>query len=102
MGIPDLPSGYEFYSYRWGWYAPDLNTLVENASHIRIKELYLGYNLPSKIATKLNLDKLTVFAHARDLGTIWTANDKGIDPEFIKGSRFNPGATYTFGFNLGF
>ncbi|WP_430815640.1 SusC/RagA family TonB-linked outer membrane protein [Carboxylicivirga sp. RSCT41] len=102
MGIPALPNGYEFYSYRWGWYAPNLNTLVEDASHIRLRELYLGYKLPERIASSIGLDKLTVFAHARDLGTIWTANDKGIDPEFIKGSRFNPGASYTIGFNLGF
>ncbi|MBR8536693.1 SusC/RagA family TonB-linked outer membrane protein [Carboxylicivirga sediminis] len=102
MGIPDLPNGYEFYSYRWGWYAPDLNTLVEDAGHIRLRELYLGYKLSDRIASSLGLDKLTVFAHARDLGTIWTANDKGIDPEYIKGNRFNPGASYTIGFNLGF
>ncbi|MBS2212645.1 SusC/RagA family TonB-linked outer membrane protein [Carboxylicivirga mesophila] len=102
MGIPALPVGYEFNSYRWGWYAPDLNTLVEDASHIRVRELYLGYKLPERIAASIGLDKLTVFAHARDLGTIWTANDKGIDPEYIKGSRFNPGASYTIGFNLGF
>ncbi|WP_158614406.1 SusC/RagA family TonB-linked outer membrane protein [Ancylomarina euxina] len=102
MGIPALPTGYEFYSYRWAWYVPHLNTLVEDASHIRIKELYLGYALPKKIASSIGLDKLTVYAHARDLGTIWTANDKGIDPEYIKGSRIKSGPSYTFGFNLGF
>ncbi len=102
LGIPALPDGYEFFTYRWGWYAPHLNTLVEDAGHIRLKELYLGYELPQNIASSIGLDKLTVFTHARDLGTLWTANDKGIDPEYIKGRRFNPGASYTIGFNLGF
>ena len=102
MGLPNLPESFVNSTYRWSWYVPYLNSLVEKADHIRVKELYLGYDLSSNTCSKLGLSKLTLYAHARNLGTVWTANDKDIDPEYIKGSRINPGATYTLGFKLGF
>ncbi|MBI9064848.1 MAG: TonB-dependent receptor, partial [Marinilabiliaceae bacterium] len=102
IGMPALPEEYEYYAYRWGWYTSQLHTLVEDASHIRLKELYLGFDLPQRFYNKTGIDKLRVYAHARNLGVIWAANDKGIDPEYIKGQSYKPGPTYTLGLNLEF
>lgn len=102
LGIPNIPEGFVNEAYKWQWYNDYLHTLVEKADHIRLKELYLGYDLSSNVCNKLGLSRLTIYTHARDLGTIWTANNEGIDPEYIKGSRFKPGASYTIGFKLGF
>lgn len=84
---------------------------VENASYARLKNLSLGYNLPSDLATKLHVRKLRIFAAAQNLVTI--TDYRGFDPEV---STFNstpasagtdfltaPQAkTFTFGVNVGF
>jgi len=84
---------------------------VENGSYLRLKNVNLGYNLPSDLAAKLHMRKLRIFAAATNLITV--TNYKGFDPEV---STFNslplsagtdflsaPQAkTFTFGVNLGF
>lgn len=89
------------------WY--QLMTMVQNFSnanylkgdHIRLNEIYLGYDLP---ATLLGNQKVfsgvNVFFQARNLGLIWSAN-KEMDPDYRIGT-FKPMTTFTFGlkFNL--
>ena len=84
---------------------------VENGSYLRLKNVNLGFNLPSSMASRLHMRKVRIFAAAQNLVTV--TNYKGFDPEV---STFNsaplsagtdflsaPQAkTYTFGVNLGF
>jgi TonB-linked SusC/RagA family outer membrane protein len=95
---------------------PNSNTRVsdrflENGSYLRLKNVNLGFNLPSEVAAKLHVRKLRIFASAQNLATI--TKYKGFDPEV---STFNsdplsqgtdflsvPQAkSFTFGVNLGF
>ena len=100
MGVPILPNGFTANTSRWSTYVPYLNSLVDDADYIRFKELYLGYDMPKGLTSKIGLKNLTLYAHARDLGVIWTANDNGIDPDYIKGQSLKPGVSYTFGLKL--
>ena len=74
--------------------------VVEDASHIRFNELYLGYDLPVKGGSKF-LKSLTVYSQVRNLGLLWKATDTEADPEYRIGT-IKPVQTYTFGLRVGF
>lgn len=52
---------------------------VEDGSYIRLKNLQLGYTLPSSITEKIKVDKLRVYVSGQNLLTF--TNYKGYDPE---------------------
>lgn len=83
---------------------------IEDGSFIRLNNLTFGYNLPSKIISKVGLSSLRFFATGRNLH-IWT-NYSGFDPEVnSRGNGLTPGVddssyprsrSYTLGLNLTF
>lgn len=99
MGLPEIPAGYTDYYYRYRWYVPYLNTLVEDASHIRLREVYLGYDFPKKVCDRMGLGGIRFYSQIRNLGLIWAANKQDIDPDYI---TVKPEASYTFGLNINF
>jgi TonB-linked SusC/RagA family outer membrane protein len=109
--IPTMPSDNETNLSAWGAYAQYLNTTVENASNIRIREVNLSYNLPSSLISKIGISNLKVYSQVRNLGLLWVANDYGIDPLYILNSRSSSSAAtpqiravpvYTFGISFEF
>jgi TonB-linked SusC/RagA family outer membrane protein len=75
---------------------------LEKASHIRLNEVYLGYEFPGSIlnGTGKPIKSLTLYGQARNMGLMWTNNESNIDPEFRPGT-LKPVRTFTFGFRLG-
>jgi TonB-linked SusC/RagA family outer membrane protein len=78
------------------------DAVVHDASHIRLNEIYLGYDFSNAILGKGKgfFKSLNLFAQGRNLGLLWKANEKGIDPEFPRGS-VPPVKLFTFGAKLG-
>lgn len=82
--------------------------MFENANHIRLNEIYVGYDMPKRLlgGDHSFVKGLNIYAQARNLGIIWAANDKGIDPDYQWGSTnntsFKPMAMWTFGVKLNF
>lgn len=81
---------------------------VENGSYLRLRNIQLGYTLPSTIAQKIMMSKLRVFGTAQNALNYFTY--KGFSPE-IGGSPTKAGvdvnvyplyATYTFGVSVTF
>ncbi|MEO7211574.1 TonB-dependent receptor [Mucilaginibacter sp.] len=81
---------------------------VESGAYFRIRNVQLGYTLPSGIANKMFMKKLRVFASAQNVYNSFSY--KGFNPE-IGGSPTNAGidngafplyATYNFGVNVTF
>lgn len=71
--------------------------MYESADYIRIKDISLGYNIPSKAASKLGLQRLRFYVNGRNLFTFTDWN--GLDPE--TGSYNNPNIkSLIFGVNL--
>ena len=69
--------------------------------HIRLNELYLGYELPDKLLAKSKIVKsVKVYAQAKNLGMVWSLNDL-YDPESLPGS-FKPPIIFTLGLNFNF
>jgi TonB-linked SusC/RagA family outer membrane protein len=58
---------------------------VEDGSYVRVKNVQLGYSLPSSIVSKIRATKLRVYVAANNLVTF--TKYKGFDPDF---STFNP------------
>jgi hypothetical protein len=61
----------------------------------------LNYTLPASVIGRTKLRNVKLFAQLRDLGTVWTANKKGYNPDWLPGTD-RPLATCTFGLNIGF
>ena len=81
--------------YFWDRFYPYLSYLVESASHLRMQEINLTYNVPQKIASKLSMSVLQFYVQCNDVFTLY-ANKYGEDPEYPKGTQ-NPQPKLTFG-----
>ncbi|PRY16351.1 TonB-linked SusC/RagA family outer membrane protein [Pontibacter ummariensis] len=68
---------------------PDSDRWIRDGSYIRLKNLQLGYNVPTAFSSKAKIDRLRVYVSAANLFT-WTRYDDGFDPE-IGSARFLQG-----------
>jgi TonB-linked SusC/RagA family outer membrane protein len=81
---------------------------LEDASYLRLRNLTLGYTLPTSLTKKANIDKLRIYFQATNLFTI--TNYTGLDPEIIGGDDsygvdegiFPTVKQFLFGLNLNF
>lgn len=82
---------------------------VESGSYFRMKNLQLGYNLPSGLLSRIGFNKLRVYAGIQNLFTI--SSYSGFDPEVSSNVLFGRGIdaasypnarTFLFGFNTSF
>jgi hypothetical protein len=80
--------------YFWDRFYPYLSYLVESASHIRLQELNVTYNL-KKVLGRTSIKGAQVFVQGNNLFTI-KANKFGEDPEYPIGT-LKPQPMYTFG-----
>jgi TonB-linked SusC/RagA family outer membrane protein len=58
--------------------------LLEDGSYFKLKDLQLGYSLPSSLVSKLNAQRIRVYFQATNLFTITGYN--GLDPELSTGN----------------
>lgn len=73
--------------------------LVEKGDHIRFQYLNIGYEIDKNQIKKLPVDRLTLYVVVSNLGIIWRANNKGIDPDF---NSLPPAKTYSAGIKVSF
>lgn len=86
--------------YFWETFTPYMDYLCENAGHIRMQEISLGYNLPKHVSRKLGLDAVKVYAQVNNAFNIYF-NKYNQDPEYPEGT-IKPTALYTFGLKVTF
>ena len=76
---------------------------LQNAAYIRLKNVQLGYTLPSSLTNKFYVSKLRVFVSGENL---WTGTGlfKTLDPETIDagygGSGYPLSKTLSFGLSV--
>lgn len=82
---------------------------VEDGSFLRIKNVQLGYTLPSSVSQKIGANRLRVYVSANNLATF--TKYMGYDPDFSSGSPLTGGVDqgvypqakiFMAGFNLNF
>jgi TonB-linked SusC/RagA family outer membrane protein len=66
-----------FYAYS--------DVLVEKGDHIRLQDIQLSYQLNKNEIRWLPMNQFRVYMYANNLGILWKANHKGIDPDYISG-----------------
>lgn len=54
-----------------------------DASHIRLKDITLSYQFDEDLIKKVGFSSASLMFQVRDLGLLWTANSKNIDPEAV-------------------
>lgn len=75
---------------------------VLNGSYLRLKNVQLGYTIPSVLTKKLNIATVRVYANGENL-KLWSNYRKGWDPEINTGGAYYPiMSNYTFGLNVTF
>jgi TonB-linked SusC/RagA family outer membrane protein len=101
MNIVPLPQNLiEPRYYFWDRFHQNLSYLIESASHIRMQEVNLSYNVPQRVMSKLKMSRLQVFAQGNDLFTL-VANNAGEDPEYRMGT-LKPQPRVSLGFKCEF
>lgn len=73
-----------------------------NMSYLRMKNIMLGYNIPTKILSKISMSNLRIYASAENLFTI--TQYPGLDPEKKNSSRdlYPINRSFSLGINVSF
>ncbi len=73
--------------------------MLESDSYARLKDASLAYDLPKKLLTQINVNRLKIYANARNLFTVtkWT----GTDPELNTQDAIPLQREFIFGLNIG-
>jgi len=93
LTYPLDPNRDRFYS--------NSTALTEKGDHIRLQFVNLSYTLENKILNRIGVSSMQLYLYANNLGIIWRANEKGIDPDYPYTS-FPPAKTYSMGLKLSF
>ncbi len=76
---------------------------IVNTGYLKLKNIQLGYTLPSALTKRLNIQRLRFYLAASNVFTISAINKWGFDPEFNTSLRTYPQLSlYTAGINLTF
>jgi TonB-linked SusC/RagA family outer membrane protein len=76
-------------------------TLVEKGDHIRFQYANLSYKLPEQLFKKA-VRSAELYVNASNLGILWRANKKGIDPENAGINSLLPSKTLSLGCRINF
>lgn len=75
---------------------------IKSGAYLRLKNVQIGYTLPSNILTELGISRLRLVLTGENLLT-FTSLPNSIDPEAPNDNRYYPQVkTYTFGVNIDF
>ncbi|WP_051292698.1 SusC/RagA family TonB-linked outer membrane protein [Olivibacter sitiensis] len=73
--------------------------LVEKGDYIRLEDVRLQYTVGRKLMGNLPFRQLTFYAYTSNLGLLWAANDRGIDPSYqnspVLGKRISFGLNFS-------
>ncbi|UCJ08123.1 SusC/RagA family TonB-linked outer membrane protein [Chitinophaga pendula] len=74
---------------------------LQNAAYLRLKNITLGYRLPSSLLKRMHVSNLRVYFSAENVFTV-SKLKANIDPEGLSGSVYPFQRTYSGGINLSF
>lgn len=74
---------------------------VENGSYIKLRNLSMGYTLPTNVSSKLRMSKLRFYLSGQNLFTVKSKSFTGVDPENV-GWGYPIPTTWTAGVHVTF
>ncbi|MGK6342539.1 SusC/RagA family TonB-linked outer membrane protein [Chryseobacterium sp. DT-3] len=78
---------YEFNYNRNNFYQSS-ESLVEKGDHIRLQDISLSYDFNKELLRNLPLSSLQIYSYINNIGIVWRANKKGIDPDLSEYNLF--------------
>jgi TonB-linked SusC/RagA family outer membrane protein len=83
-------------------YSRHSNFWLTNVKYLRLRNLEIGYQIPSTVLSKIGVNALRVYASGTNLFSIDNVKDFGIDPEISSGNGlvYPQQRLFNFGFNL--
>ncbi|MDR1381060.1 MAG: hypothetical protein LBJ47_06235, partial [Tannerella sp.] len=77
---------------------------VVDAKYIRLKNIQVGYTLPSALSRKASVEKARIYLAGSNVLTFSPLREWGLDPEYVAGRflYYPQTAVYTVGLNLTF
>ncbi|WP_207424314.1 SusC/RagA family TonB-linked outer membrane protein [Desertivirga brevis] len=98
--VPSMVYPYSFI--RDDFYAGS-SVLVEKGDHVRLQYINLSFSLPDKYLRTVSLKGLNFYLNCSNLGLLWAANTKGIDPDnYYSYSSLKPAKTFSLGLKADF
>ncbi len=82
----------KFYNYS--------EATVEKGDNIRLQDIRLSYDLSPKKSAKSKIQEMQLFIYMNNIGVIWKANSKGIDPDYGNGTGFPAPTSTSVGFKV--
>jgi TonB-linked SusC/RagA family outer membrane protein len=99
--LTDVPSlVYPLPTGRDNFYIQS-SAIVEKGDHVRLQFVNLSYRFNIKKVTRSGGWDMTYFVNGSNLGILWKANDRGIDPDYSV-SAIPPSAAFAAGIKLFF
>lgn len=101
----DVPSNTYISNYSRDAFYNGSSVLVEKGDHVRLQYITLNYHFNAQQYFKKNklFQDLNVFANVSNLGILWRANKKGIDPDYNIGQNtLRSPASFTIGLQTKF
>lgn len=89
---------YPFLTARDDFYN-NAEILIEKADQIRLQYINFSYTINRSKIKGLPFDALSVYAVGSNLGLLWTANDKGLDPDY---PAIRPPKQFTIGLRINY
>lgn len=74
---------------------------IESGSYLKLRNLQLGYTLPSTLTKKIQFEKVRFYASGQNLLTLKSKNFTGLDPE-NPNLGYPVSTTFIFGLNMSF
>lgn len=88
----------------YAWSTQQSSFWVNKISFVKLKNIQLGYSLPSDITSRVGTQRIYVYANAQNVGTLVFGDYDGYDPEkstFDDGDAFYPvPRIFSFGVNI--
>lgn len=81
------------------YYYSNAEILIEKGDHIRLQDATISYSLNKSHLKLLPFSQIKFFMYSSNLGLLWSASKKGIDPDF---PYSKPLRTTAFGLNCSF
>ena len=101
--ITDVPAMVSNMGGNYSRYYSSSNMRVEDAGHIRLQSIGASYRFDPSLWNNKVVKSALVSFDVRNLGCIWTANEKNIDPERGNGTWVTDNEPiYSFKLNLTF
>ncbi|WP_316794220.1 SusC/RagA family TonB-linked outer membrane protein [Pedobacter frigoris] len=74
-----------------------------NLSHLRVRSVTLGYDLPKQWLSKVKLQKVHVYLSGENMGFVYSKSYLKYDPELlnVSGNGYPPMKFYSLGLNIG-